>query len=635
MARNRRARRAEDRVGLRADGAGATGTADSDATPPAGEPGTPAPTSAEAGDAVHVDALDVPHPFAPPPVEQHDVPWRDFQQATKFAVIAGLAAAAFYLTFVYDRAHENVPVLWIATLIAESIVVLHTIGIWSTLVSYRSDIPEPEELAVIRRALVIGEIETPAIDVFICCAGEPIHVVLRTAIAAQEMYLPHNTWILDDGRDADLRTAAERLGVGYIRRETNAHAKAGNVNAAIQRTTGRFIVVLDADHIPRPDMLTQTVPHLIANPSIAMVQTPQTYLTEGRGMVAEGAAVSQELFYEAIMPAKNASNAAFCVGTNVVYRRNALRSLTTREAKGRELIGHRRKGDSEPPRRLTALGQEYPEGGIWIGSNSEDIWTSLELHRRGWRTVFLPKVLTQGLTPDRLGPFLKQQFRWASGGWEILLRAGVLRERRLTLSQKVQYMLVPSHYALSIATAIFAVMSPIYLLADKSPISAPFWTWAEHYIPFYALTIAVPFLQAGKIRFSAILVSLAAAPAHLRALLMTALRQRASWSVTNSRHGGFTLRSVLPHLGVGLLCLASLIFGIRLPGRNHTSTMLASFFVVCQLTVVISLLVGAERSDRIASAAEELEPSSEDALALLDDYLEHRTWSGSDATATI
>ena len=572
-------------------------------------------------------ASHVRHPFAPPPVEQHDVPWRDFQQATKFAVVLGLACAAWYLTFVYDRAHENVPILWIATLIAESIVVLHTIGIWSSLVSYRSDIPESEELAVIRRALVIAEIETPNTDVFICCAGEPIHLILQTALAAQEMHLPHNTWILDDGRNPALLEAAEAMGVGYIRRQTNAHAKAGNVNAAIDRTEGRFIVVLDADHVPRPDFLTQTLPHLIANPSIAMVQTPQTYATEGRGMVAEGAAVSQELFYEAIMPAKNASNAAFCVGTNVIYRRSALQSLTTREPTGRERIGHRRKSDAPAEDQLTELGKEYPKGGIWVGSNSEDIWTSLELHRRGWRTVFLPKVLTQGLTPDRLGPFLKQQFRWACGGWEIMFRAGVLRERRLTLSQKIQYLLVPSHYALSISTCIFAFLSPIYLLADRSPISANFWDWAVHYVPFYALTIAVPFLQAGKIRVSAIIVSLAAAPAHVRALIMTGLRQRATWSVTNGRHGGFRLRSIIPHLAIGVLCIVSLIVGWSLPGRNPTSTLLASFFVSCQIIIVLALLIGAERSDRLADKADALEPTTEESLALLSDYLEQRTWS--------
>lgn len=574
-----------------------------------------------------LEAEEPQHPFAPPPVEQHDVPWRDFQQTTKFGVMLGLGAACWYLTFVYDRSHENVPILWIMTLIAESIVVIHTIGIWSTLITYRSDIPENEDLAVIRRSLLTGEIASPNIDVFITCAGEPNHVIIKTAIAAQEMLLPHNTWILDDGRNNDLRAAAEKLGVGYIRRQTNAHAKAGNVNAAIDRTTGRFMAILDADHVPRPDFLSQTIPHLIANPSVAMVQTPQTYDIRNRGMVSEGAAVSQELFYGAIMPAKNASNSAFCVGTNVVFRRSALKSLTREEVRGKR--GERRDTDAKTT-KLTLLGKEYPKGGIWVGSNSEDVWTSLELIRRGWRTVFLPKVLTQGLTPDRLGPFLKQQFRWASGGWEVLLKSGLMKEHRLTLSQKVQYMLVPSHYMLSIATAIFAVMSPIYLLADRSPINAPFWDWFVHYVPFYALTIAVPFLQAGKVRWSAIIVSLAAAPAHIRGLLMTATGQQASWSVTNSQRGGLTLRSIIPHLFIALLCIWALITGLTLPSKNPTSTAIAVFFVSLQLVVIAAMLIGAERSDRLATANEDAEPDEEETTRLLDSYIaEFRTGDSS------
>lgn len=587
-------------------------------------PATTHGDAAEPGQAGTVIPLNQPSRahklYAPPPVEQHDVPWRDFQQATRFAVLAGIGAACLYLTFVFDRGHENVPVLWIATVIAESIVVFHTLGIWTTLISYRTDIPDGEDVAVVRRALLTGDIETPTIDVFICHATEPLHLVLKTAIAAREMILPHNTWVLDDGKDADLRQACLRLGIGYIKRTTNSHAKAGNVNSAIQRTEGRFVAVLDADHVPRPDFLLQTVPHMIANPSVALVQTPQTYDFAGRGMVAEGAAVSQELFYEAIMPAKNQSNSAFCVGTNVVYRRAALSSLTTREPTAREQRAARKAG-VEADRPTTAVGEEYPKGGIWVGSNSEDIWTSLELHKRGWRSVFLPKVLTEGLTPDTITAFLKQQFRWASGGWEILLWGKVLRNPRLTLSQKAQYMLVPSHYALSMATAIFCLLSPIYLLADKSPIRADFLDWAVHYVPFYVLTVAVPFIQAGKFRPSAIIVSLAACPAHVRAFFATLTRQRAAWSVTNGRHGGFRLRTLKPHLFLTFLNVLALIAGFRLEGRNPMSTIIAMYFVSLQLVMMAYLLIGSRRADRLSQAAEAEEPSSEEALRLLDEYL--------------
>ncbi len=564
------------------------------------------------------------HRYAPPRIEQHDVPWRDFQQITRLVVLFGIAAGCFYLTFILDREHENVPVLWIATVIAECILIFHTLGIWMTLMTHRPDIPEKEEVAVVRRALITGELETPPVDVFITCATEPLDMIMPTLVAAKNMILPHNTWVCDDGRDDDLRDACLKLDIGYLRRTDNRHAKAGNVNSAIDRTSGDYVVVLDADHVPRPDLLVHTLPHMVANPSIAMVQTPQTYTYEGRGMVAEGAAVSQELFYEAIMPAKNQSNSAFCVGTNVVFRRRALASLTERQMTSRE----RRKAGVSADAPLTdqttptLLGEEYPKGGIWVGSNSEDIWTSLELHRRGWRSVFVPKVLTQGLTPETITSFLKQQFRWASGGWEILFWARILRDPRLTLSQKAQYMMVPSHYALSFSVAVFAMMSPIYLITDRSPISTSFWDWVIHYLPFYLLTIAVPFVQAGKFRMSAIIVSLAAAPAHIKAFFATALRQRASWNVTNGGGGGFSIRDLKPHMAIVLLDVFSIAAWYRLGGQNPTSSAIAITFVCTQLGMMVWLLAGSERADRLAREAAKDEPSSEEALKLLDEYLE-------------
>ena len=565
----------------------------------------------------------VEHPYRPPRIEQHDVPWRDFQPITKFAAILAIAAGVWYLAFLYDRAHENHPLLWILTLIAESIVVIHTLGIYFTLVSYRSDLPEPENVGVTRRGLLTGEIATPSVDVFICHATEPLHLVLPTIIAAQEMLLPHNTWVLDDGRDPQLREACEKLGVGYLRRTSNAHAKAGNVNSAFQRTNGEYVLILDADHVPRPDFLVQTLPHLMVNPSVALVQTPQTYDYEGRGMVAEGAAVSQELFYEAIMPAKNQSNSAFCVGTNVIMRRRALETLTTREKTWRERRRDaklaERGGEIEPA--LTELGHEFPRGGIWIGSNSEDIWTALQLHRRGWRTVFLPKVLSQGLTPDTISAFLKQQFRWASGGWEILLWAHVIRDHRLTLSQKMQYMLVCTHYMLSFATAIFAFLSPIYLLTDRSPVQSPFWNWAVHFVPFYMLTLAVPFIQAGKFRWSAVAVSLTAAPAHIKGFYSTLFRQKSAWSVTNSRQGGFSLRLLLPHLLVGLLNVLAIVVGVLLRGQDITAFIIAMFFTLLTLYTLVFVLVKSEKADRLARAAADAEPDANTSLSMLDEYI--------------
>lgn len=565
----------------------------------------------------------VEHPFRPPPVEQHDVPWRDLQLVTKFAALVTIVAGFWYLSFLFDRRHENIPMLWMLNVCAELIIVFHTLGVLLTLLPYRSDIPEPDSVSVLRRALITGEVVTPTVDVFICHATEPLHMVLPTIIAARDMQLPHNVWVLDDGRDPLLREACLKLGVGYVKRTSNSHAKAGNVNSAFARTSGQYVVVLDADHIPRPDLLVQTLPYLMSNPTIAMVQTPQTYLYEGRGMIAEGAAVSQELFYQAMMPAKNASNSTFCVGTNVVFRRAALETLTEREKTPREKRRDKKKlarGEPIEP-ALTELGHEFPKGGIWVGSNSEDIWTSLQLHIRGWRTVFLPKVLTQGLTPDTIAAFMKQQFRWSCGGYEILLWGRIFRQHRLTLTQKFQYLLVMTHYLQSFSLAIFVFLSPIYLLTDQSPISSSFINWAVHFIPFYVLVFMVPIIQSGKLCVSAIVVSIAAVPAHIKGFYGTLLRQKTSWSVTNGQHGGFSMRMFLPHCLVLIVNILSVCAGLTLGGQELTAQAISIGFVFTVMALGVLLFVGSERADRLAAKADKEAPTNEEAIEMLDEYL--------------
>jgi cellulose synthase/poly-beta-1,6-N-acetylglucosamine synthase-like glycosyltransferase len=86
--------------------------------------------------------------------------------------------------------------------------------------------------------------------------------VLVTIRAAREMFVEHRTWVLDDGDSDELRAACAEERVGYFRREDHSHAKAGNINAALRRTDGEFIVIFDADHVPSPDFLLRALPHM-------------------------------------------------------------------------------------------------------------------------------------------------------------------------------------------------------------------------------------------------------------------------------------------------------------------------------------------------------------------------------------
>jgi cellulose synthase (UDP-forming) len=450
--------------------------------------------------------------------------WRPLQRTTRAAVATAMFASAFYLLFLLDPANRGMTWLWVAVLLAEGLTVFQAIGTWWTILAH-DDRPESPAVYAWRRQLLDGNV--PAIDVFITVCGEPLDIVLRTVRAARDMTLPHHTWVLDDGHSDDLRDACMLEGVGYLRRLGREHAKAGNINAALARTTGEFVLILDADHVPSTDLLVRTLPHL-HDPATAFAQTPQTF-PSARGLVATGSAEAQRIFYELVCPGKNSFNAVFCVGTNVIFRRSALDEI----------------------------------GGIYTGSNSEDIWTSLELHRRGWRSVFVREVLARGLAPQNLFAHLKQQFRWSSGGFEVLLHGRLFQRGGLTLDQRLQYLLVGTNYLLSLAVLTFMVVPSAYLLFGWSPIKGDTASWLLHYLPFYLLVILVTWFQCGGFRPSAIIMSIGAAPVHLRALLMVLLRRRTTWSVTNVDSGAQPgIELVLPQVAFLLLNLVSIAVGL-------------------------------------------------------------------------
>ncbi|MBA8816353.1 cellulose synthase (UDP-forming) [Microbacterium halimionae] len=166
------------------------------------------------------------------------------------------------------------------------------------------------------------------VDVFIATYNEPIDLVMTTARAARKIAYPHETWILDDGARPELRAQAESLGVGYITRGKEwhgkpRHAKAGNLNNALMQTGGEFILVLDADMVPRPDILNRTLGYF-RDDKVALVQTPQIFSNVPQG---DPLGSQAPLFYGPIQEGKDGWNAAFFCGSNAVLRREPLMQL--------------------------------------------------------------------------------------------------------------------------------------------------------------------------------------------------------------------------------------------------------------------------------------------------------------------
>ncbi|MDT9592467.1 glycosyltransferase [Nocardioides zeae] len=163
------------------------------------------------------------------------------------------------------------------------------------------------------------------VDVFITTYNEPLELVRGTAEAAVAIRHPHQTWILDDGNRPEMGALARELGIGWITRSEEwsgmpRHAKAGNLNNALLATDGEFLLILDADQVPSPDILDRTLGYF-SDDEVALVQTPQYFVN-----VPEDDPLGSQapLFYGPIQQGKDGWNAAFFCGSNAVLRRDAL-----------------------------------------------------------------------------------------------------------------------------------------------------------------------------------------------------------------------------------------------------------------------------------------------------------------------
>jgi cellulose synthase (UDP-forming) len=117
----------------------------------------------------------------------------------------------------------------------------------------------------------------PTVDIFIPTYNEPIDVLEKTIIAAAAIDYPNKTvWVLDDGRREWLREFCEEMGVRHLTRPDNLHAKAGNMNHALDYAQGLFIAVFDADFVPSRAFIRRTL-GFFNDPSIGIVQTPQHF----------------------------------------------------------------------------------------------------------------------------------------------------------------------------------------------------------------------------------------------------------------------------------------------------------------------------------------------------------------------
>jgi len=279
--------------------------------------------------------------------------------------------------------------------------------------------------------------EWPTVDVYVPTYNEPLYVVRPTVLAALNMDWPSDkfkVYILDDGRREEFRQFAEAAGCGYVVREKHTHAKAGNINEAMQKTTGDFVAIFDCDHIPTRSFLQITMGWFLKDKRLGMLQTPHHFyspdpfeknLGQFRKMPNEG-----ELFYGIVQDGNDFWNATFFCGSCAVLRRPALLEI----------------------------------GGVAVETVTEDCHTALRMHTRQWNTAYINIPQAAGLATESLSSHIGQRVRWARGMVQILRLENPLFNRKLSLSQRFCYFNACSHFLYALPRLVFLTAPLVYLL---------------------------------------------------------------------------------------------------------------------------------------------------------------------------
>ena len=277
----------------------------------------------------------------------------------------------------------------------------------------------------------------PSVDVFIPTYNEPLEVVKQTVFSAMQMDWPEDrlhVYVLDDGRRAEFRDFCEELGVGYLTRDNNAHAKAGNINAALAVTGSDYVAIFDCDHIPTRSFLQICMGWFIRDPKLAMLQTPHHFFSPDpfeknldtfHVMPNEG-----ELFYGIVQDGNDLWNAAFFCGSCAIIKRAPLLEV----------------------------------GGVAVETVTEDAHTALKLSRHGYNTAYLELPQAAGLATESLSAHVGQRIRWARGMAQICRVDNPLFGPGLKLGQRLCYFNAMLHFFYGLPRLVFLTAPLAYLL---------------------------------------------------------------------------------------------------------------------------------------------------------------------------
>lgn len=364
--------------------------------------------------------------------------------------------------------------------------------------------------------------------------NESPKLVKDTALSVQLALGGGDVYVLDDSTDENIRDGIDdlkKLGINILRRGTRRGFKAGAINDFLEAYGNKYelIAIFDADQRPISAFLEEILSYF-SDPKVAFIQIPQAY-TETETGVGVAAYWQQIPFLRIIMRGRKSS--AFSLGSGSVFRIDALKEI----------------------------------GGLDEDSVTEDVSSSVDLHAKGYKSVYIDKPLIwYGEPPKDVKAYFTQQARWSLGGFQLLPK---LLRSNLKIRQFIDYITCWKYWFKEGPLTVFEILAPIFfLLLGMHFLRIDAILYLIVYAPFFLSTHAVfAFTTRNFYGFKGFFyhqsIELLAFPAVTASFIAWMLGRKRSFAVTPKKAGKVSLTITSIQSIAVILLILSVIKGMH------------------------------------------------------------------------
>lgn len=411
-------------------------------------------------------------------------------------------------------------------------------------------------------------------------ANEPLSLLHKCLPAMVKAKYPHDTWLLDESDNSEVKKICERYGVKHFsrfgREKYNTRTgkftktKGGNHNAWYDMYGDNYDIVaqVDTDFVPKSTFLTKTLGYF-RDPTVAFVGTPQIYGNAQDSLVAQGASEQLYSFYGTILRGLSSMSMTLLIGANHIVRVAALKE-----------VDH------------------------YSAHITEDLITGMKLHAKGWKSVYVPYPLAIGEGPFSWEAYFSQQMRWAYGCMDILFRYSFTLFKKMGFRGAVYYFLLQQHYFSGIAMALSSILLCLYFFGGIRVADIDL----TQFLTFYSLILLLCWLMSvwlqryniyrkkdGELHLFGKLINIAAWPIWFLAFVSVITGKKLRYKVTpkggDDEKNKTPLTIFIPHIFFGAIAVIALLSSFITHRQNSAMLFWAILSAALMLSIPFSFTI--------------------------------------------